>query len=782
MIFTRSWLSEFIDISNIPDEKILSTLNSIGFEVESYKKISTPAGVVVGKVLECEKHPDADKLSVCQVDNGSNVVSIVCGAPNVAKDQMVAVATLGTKLPNGLVIKQTELRGVQSLGMLCSSSEIGLEKTNDGIIVFDDTIDGLKIGLELNHLPQITDSIFEIDITPNRGDCLSIYGIARELASVFSLELKGYNTFQPTEITKGIGRVMSIHTSSKTDSSLAFRIAQSSPNEKENRYFLMDYRIAIIGSKATERISKIIGYATHATGVILNIINENALLKNQDGKYDVFIEKSNNGINILKSKNELCQIGIKQSDSSKASLNDEVLVFIASYIDPKNLLNISEKIEKKDDSIWQKSSKGSEPNLQLGLNYLSHIASRFCGREFYAGSAEDIKISEREAIKVDVNKINAIIGDSLDKNFIVGVLRRLNFHTTVNADMDSCIIKIPPFRHDISNVHDIAEEILRIKGIDSIKPLPLLVTEEKRVNESSKKYYLYRNLRKNAVANGFFETVHFIFTDRKDIDTFGFDKIKESLDVSNPITAELNTLRTSLLLNILNSASKNFKNGAKCVALFESGVVFEKNRNEKNKMAFVWSGKSERESIQNSGKPSDISFTEFIGKISNIFSGLHVVQKEVKSDFSHPYRYAILEQNGVQIGLIGALHKKAQDYFDLPVTFVCEIELDSIKEVKKSAVEFSKLQKSERDLTLIVHDDLKFDYLKKCIEALNEPLIRDFFAIDVYKANSSDKESALSIRLILQSDDKTLSEEDISGVVRNVLDKFSQEFGIGIKQ
>ena len=170
MIFTRSWLGEFIDISNITDEKILSTLNLIGFEVEGYKKITIPSGVVFGKVLECEKHPNADKLNVCQVDNGTSVATIVCGAANVAKWQFVAVATLGAKLPSGLVIKQAELRGVQSFGMLCSSDEIGIEKINDGILVFDSSVEGLKIGTELNNILQIADSVFEIDITPNRSD------------------------------------------------------------------------------------------------------------------------------------------------------------------------------------------------------------------------------------------------------------------------------------------------------------------------------------------------------------------------------------------------------------------------------------------------------------------------------------------------------------------------------------------------------------------------------------------------------------------------------------
>ncbi|MDD2639584.1 MAG: phenylalanine--tRNA ligase subunit beta, partial [Arcobacteraceae bacterium] len=224
MIVTRTWLQEFIDISKTSTDEICKTLNSIGLEVDSVSKIAVPSGVVIGKVLEKSKHPDADKLNVCLVDIGNEVVQIVCGAKNVDEDQYVPVATVGCDLGNDFKIKPAKLRGVPSNGMICSSTEIGLPKLNDGILVLDNSIGELILGKELNAYTAFNDDIIEIDLTANRGDCLSINGIARELSTCYNLPLfeeeksLNYNEF-------GIGQVLEIECASNIDSSLIFKAA-----------------------------------------------------------------------------------------------------------------------------------------------------------------------------------------------------------------------------------------------------------------------------------------------------------------------------------------------------------------------------------------------------------------------------------------------------------------------------------------------------------------------------------------------------------------------------
>lgn len=221
MIITRRWLEEFINISNISTDEICKTLNSIGLEVDSVEKKSIASKVVVAKVLSKEKHPDADKLNVCQVDLGDEVTQIVCGASNVEAGQTVAVATIGAILGNDFKIKAAKLRGVESNGMICSSTELGLPKLNDGIMVLDNSIGELILGKELKDYPSLNDDIIEIGLTPNRGDCLSILGVARELAAFYDLPLieldKNINSHELS-----IGQIFEIN-SSNIDTFLAYK-------------------------------------------------------------------------------------------------------------------------------------------------------------------------------------------------------------------------------------------------------------------------------------------------------------------------------------------------------------------------------------------------------------------------------------------------------------------------------------------------------------------------------------------------------------------------------
>ncbi|XPV52277.1 MAG: YtpR family tRNA-binding protein [Halarcobacter ebronensis] len=217
MIVTRKWLEEFIDISKISTDDICKTLNSIGLEVDSVKEVRIASKVVVGKVLEKEKHPDADKLNICQVDVGDETVQIVCGAKNVDAGQYVPVAIVGCKLNDNFKIKKAKLRGVESNGMICSSTELGLAKLNDGILELDNSIGKLKIGKELNEYPLINDDIIEIELTANRGDCLSINGIARELSAFYTIPFKE-KEFKIDYNELGIGQFLEVECESSIES------------------------------------------------------------------------------------------------------------------------------------------------------------------------------------------------------------------------------------------------------------------------------------------------------------------------------------------------------------------------------------------------------------------------------------------------------------------------------------------------------------------------------------------------------------------------------------
>ncbi|MDD3467553.1 MAG: phenylalanine--tRNA ligase subunit beta [Campylobacterales bacterium] len=781
MIFTRSWLSEFVDISKISDEDILKTLNTVGIEVAAYKKIEIPKNVVVGKIIEFEKHPNADKLSVCKVDSGKAVLDIVCGAKNVQKDALVALATIGAHLPGGIDIKQAELRGVQSYGMLCSSTELGLPKLNDGIMIFDHSIDKLKIGEELSKVAQIADSVFEVEITPNRGDCLSVRGIAREIAAFYALELKEIDTKKIKESEKGIGRILTLHSQAKTSANAAFRVFETADLTSKGA-MLIDYRLAVIGENGcANQLQKLSTYVSHAVGINPSFIGESAFNK-IDEKIAIYLDVTKDGIEEIKGKECVLQIGIKQAKDSEPKAEDANIILAATYISPSKLFELHDIIKEKDDEIFYRSSRGSEPDLTMGLNYTCSIMSSLCGVAFYAGCEDDIKPVGKAPIKVDINKINTIVGSSLDKNLIVSLLRKLYFGVTVNAEFDSCVVEIPPFRHDIVNVFDLSEEIVRIKGIDTIESVPMTFTESLKENESIKRYRFLKNIRQNAAAQGFFEAVHFIFADRATQEKFGFECIKEEGDIVNPITSELNTLRSTLLLNLLSSASKNAKNSQSKIALFEAGTVFNKNRDEKTVVSFVWAGASEDESITNAGKPSSMDLQKFVSKLSSVFGGFEFEVMKSSGAFLHPHQCAQVVKDGIQVGFVAKLHPSAEEFFELKNCFVCEINFSKLVNECKKAKEFSKFQRSVRDLTIAVSADFAYAPIRKCIEGVKNKLLKSAMPIDIYKESPSAKDASLTIRLVLQSDDRTLEDKDIQAVTTDVLNALNSELGLGLKQ
>ena len=306
MIITRSWLEEFIDISKISTDEICKTLNAIGLEIESLESYSIAPKVVVGKVLEKVKHPEADKLNICQVDIGSEVTQIVCGAKNVDAGQFVPVATIGCDLGNDFIIKNAKLRGVESNGMICSSTELGLAKLNDGILVLDDSIGELVLGKELREYSKLNDSVIEIGLTPNRGDCLSINGIARELSAYYNIPLNDLEK-QVNYNNLGIGQVLEIECDSNIDASLSFKAVDFS-NFRLN--VLANLRTGIIGKfQENNDIKNVLNYITHSTGVILNAYSKEKAIKKENLSI-LNIKKDENGFDCFYGIEQLSKICI----------------------------------------------------------------------------------------------------------------------------------------------------------------------------------------------------------------------------------------------------------------------------------------------------------------------------------------------------------------------------------------------------------------------------------------------------------------------------------------
>jgi len=774
MIITRKWLQEYIDISKLSTQSICKALNSIGLEVDSTERILIPNGVVVGKVESCEKHPDADKLNICQVDIGTKIEQIVCGAKNVAAGQLVAVATVGATLGEDFKIKKAKLRGVESNGMICSSTEIGLPKLNDGIMELDNSIGELIIGKELNEYALINDETIEIELTANRGDCLSINGVARELSTYFNIALKNLDPIVNTN-NKGIGQVFDVHYDTNCQSSLIYKAVDI---KKFSLKLIHKLRASTIDQLKSTDIETAIAYATHSSGVLINAYAKAITSKKDGDLVSLSVDRDEDGFDNVSGDVLLSTIGIEAGNVEK--LCDEILIE-ASYTNPEVLAQSVFDKKKKTGEIYYKASRGSEPNLDAGIDTIISLLSAN-GATIYNGSKNFINDIEQNTININNGQLNAIIGQDIEPSTVSQILTSLGFFVKQDGQ-DTINVTIPPFRHDIKNIADITEEVVRIIGIDQIKSKPLLIQELNNINDTSNALILKNQIRAKAISNGFFETITYVFTNRELLEKYNFPTVIKKKDILNPIVNELNTFRTSLSLNLVQAVSHNVKQGYKSIALFESGIVFDKNREETKKIGFIFSGESENPSVNNCAKPSNIDFFSFTQKISNIIGDFELqAMKKIISDFVHPYQNANIMQNGKSIGIIYKLHPTVSKDFDISDdTYIAQINQASLKDDTVIATNISKFQSSKRDLSIIAPKSLEYKQIKKEINSLRIKDIKQFNLVDVYTDEKLGDDESLTIRFNLQSEEKTYEEKDINDIMDKILDKLKKELNIGLR-
>jgi len=778
MIVTRSWLQEWIDLTGISTEDIAKTFNAIGLEVDRVHEYRIPKKIVFGKVLECEKHPDADKLNVCKVDIGSATRQIVCGAANVRAGLSVAVATIGAVMPNGMAIKPVKLRGVDSEGMICSSSELGLPDTGNGIMELDSSIGNFELGEELGQSPLFNDDLIEIELTANRGDCLSIRGVARDLSAAFDRPVKEY-TVTDNDEKRGIGRILSLVHEKDLDVNLRYKALDL---KELTLPFVVKLRLAQIEEKRSCDVESMMLYVTHSTGVILRAYKHDFFTHDGEKLGKVILGEDEHGFACIENeqKEVASIVGIIQKEASKMTEGKGTVVLEASYIPPDIISKKMAESKIEAGPMFYKTSRGSEPELEGGLSYCIDLIEAYSNSTTFSGAVELSKSFKEKIVTVTKQEIDEIIGANIDKSVIANILKNLGFDTS-KSSTDSFVITVPQFRHDILNKQDIVEEIVRMVGIDNIPSKPFLLKEANRLEDNYFAYKKRSHYRKRAAQSGFFESVHFVFDEKKVLESFGFKTTKDELELLNPIVQTLDTLRPTLLTGLLKAASQNVKNGYASVKLFEIGSVFSPTREESLKAAFLFSGHRENESLSNAGKPAKIDFAYFVQKIADVVGDVVLREHTTEHKLSHIYQSAAVVQNGEVIGELFRVHPEVEKAYDLDVTFMCELDFDKLSYELRTAQKRSKYQASFRDLSLIMPKDMSYEKVKDVINAhATDELIR-FYPVDKYSDENLGENMSLSIRFVLQSDEKTLEEEDITKAIDTILEALQKELSVGLR-
>jgi phenylalanyl-tRNA synthetase beta chain len=727
VIFTKNWLNEWIDLSDVSDEEIARTLNRIGLEVDTVRQFSAPKGVVVGKVETTKSHPNAEKLEICQINIGTETLQIVTNDKKVLEGDFVPVATVGTVLPT-FKIKKGKLRGEESFGMLCSTEEFGIPRVGEGVVILDDSIGELVEGKDLSEFSIFNDTLFEIELTANRGDCLSLHGIARDLATAFNRELK-----------KDFGKLSE---ENGDFGEIDYNLAYYDFEEISEIPLFIRTRLAIIGKLVEDDFKNLSRYVLNSTGVLLKSV--------KDAEKISLVDK------VLHFGDSKIGISSKEGD---------VLEF--SYIDPEKIsVDVFEK-KLKTDELYYNSSRGSEPDIFIGIEFLESlnlIKNLKTTKSFK-------NMTQQREISINFSEIDDLIGIPVSALKIEQILESLGFKVELQAD--SVKLNVPKFRHDIKNRGDVVEEILRIIGIDKIPARKMEFTESRRDNETSQKLQLKEQIRNSAIANGFYETLLYTFGEKKTLEKYGFSEFEESL--LNPIVESMDTLRPTLVIGLLQAVQRNINFGKSRVPLFEIGRTVAKDRSEKEMLAFVFSGNIESDSFSNAGKPAEIDFTTFSKMVLSSIGGGKISQSSPETKLEHPYQIAKVSKNGAKIGKIYKLHNTIQAEFDIPTTYIAEIELDKFEILQDIATEYSKFGGVNRDLSLVIGKDLEFRPVRDSINSLQNPLITDFYPLDIFQLD--DEKVSLTIRFQLQSMEKTLEENEITDFTNSVIEKLSNDFG-----
>lgn len=778
MIVTKQWLNEWIDLHAIDTDKISLALNAIGLEVDGITSIRIPQNVVVGHVVSCEKHPNADKLNLCQVDVGTHVAQIVCGAKNVAAGQMVAVALIGAELPGGLKIKKAKLRDVESCGMICSSTELGLPKINDGIMILDESIGELKIGQELSTYPLINDDVIEIGLTPNRGDCQSVYGVARDLSVYFDTEVKVLQEKEEEENQPGVGRVLNINGSEALDGSYMYKVFD---NKEIKVPLLVELRLGFAEVASNCALGKMVEYTTYVTGVLLRAYNHECFRSTSD-KAKIVITKDENDLDaIFAEGKKVALCGISQDEACRASSVDARIILEANYTHPDIIATKSANKKLASDKHLYRSSRGSEPALSFGLNYFFKMVSKTSAVMIYADAQQIIQDYEEQAINVHQSDLTAMIGEEIPKNQVIKILKKLGFGVNFAFEQDVINIKIPQFRHDVLNAQDICEEIVRIVGIDNITSKAFVFAEKRKMNVSYKNFKKRQMYRHKAAAVGFFETLHFVFDDEALAQKLALPTLSESLALANPITNDLNTLRMSLIPNMLKATSQNSKFGRKKIALFEVGSVFDAHRQERKKIAFIFSGENGLPEVSNHGKPSEIDFFAFAKKIQSVIGHFTLLPLASESGLISQSEAASVRMDGKEVGYMARVNLQIEKELDLPRTYICELDFEALLFEQKVAKEYSKFPSTSRDISLMVPRTMQYAVLEQFVQSIAPKELTKCSAIDVFSHESFGDNVSLTLKLQFQSNEKTLEEEDVTKALEHILSHINQEFGISIR-
>ena len=793
MKFTISWLKEYLE-TDCDLNSIVNRLNEIGLEVdnvidnsEAYKNFNCVV------VEECINHPDSDHLHICQVrySNDKEPITIVCGAPNVRSGLKTILCPAGCCLPNGTEIKKTKIRGVESNGMLCSEKELGLGDNHTGIIEIPETA---KIGENIVNILNLNDPLIDISITPNKGDCLSVYGIARDLACAGIGKLK---KLEDIKINNDFTTNTKLKVTDNNCPIFYFREIKNLKNCESPDW--IKKRLKSIDINPKNALVDITNYVMMCFGRPLHCydkskINGDVLVYPANGGEtftDLFDKeyKLNDKATIIGDKDKiLCLGGIMGSNTSGSSLDTNNIILECAVFDPINTARTSRLLNISSDSKYR-FERGVDPDItEFVLNYATNLILDICD-----GEASDIvKHEDENFIKTNVLELNydyieELLGINIDKEDIFNILETMDYKIKDNDNILS--ITVPHYKNNILVKEDIIDDIIRIYGYDKLKTGDFIDTNifEKDGNLFNKKYENKLYSVRNALAgNGYTELITYSFLNEKDSSYFA--ETKDELKIINPIIEDFSYMRQSLLPNILNIIKKNNNRGYYNLSFFEIGHIFNKANidSENNIITAIRSGSNKEKDIYRESRNFDVFDLK-----KDLFDTLEVLGINGEkmnidnntSNYYHPNRSGAVYMGKTLIAYFGELHPNINSIFELKNrTIAFELFLDKLpkkiflEDKSKNSFKPDDLQPIMRDFAFIISNDVKVGDILKNIYALDKEYITNVHLFDVYSDDKMEGKKSIAFTITIQPKNENMNKDDIDKISNNVIEYITKEF------
>jgi phenylalanyl-tRNA synthetase beta chain len=786
MQVSKLWLQDYFNQS-IDSVDLDRVLTMAGLEVEDVQNFSALSDlIIVGEIVRIEKHPDADRLNVCQVNVGKKeLLQIVCGAPNARLGIKVPCATIGTKLP-GFDIKKAKLRGVESQGMLCSAKEIGLNHESEGLYELNDT---LEVGQTIKNALSLNDTIYVLSLTPNRADCLSIMGVAREISALTQIPLKTavFNQIESNFKSEQIVVVEDANSCPR----YCGREIKGIDNTKKLPDIILN-RLETVGIKSISPVVDITNFVLFEMGQPLHafdnkkisgsiIVRKSKIKESLSLLNDQSIEFTGNELIIADDKQPLALAGIMGGEFSSVDHRTSSIFLECAYFNPSSIAGRARSFGLNTDSSHRFERGVDFGNTLNALNRASELILKYCGGE--CSDVIDIAsmLPQRQPITIRTKRVSDILGVVVPASDVQTILKALHFNVKKNGD--DYIVTPPSYRFDIAIEEDLIEEVIRLYGYDNIPAMPPAI-KSSMLRSIDKERSTY-SIKSTFSDYGYDEVITYSFIDKETE-----EKLHENLnhiELKNPIASQMNVMRSKLWGSHLETLTYNINRGQSQVRLFEIASVYKKNESvfkEKTIVSGLVYGDHMHE--QWSEEKRQVNYFDIKGDLEGISINsldFRVPQKPIPKAL-HPGQTAELLQNEISVGWLGRVHPSWQQHFELTGSaYLFEFTLESLKDKRRKKIDIpSKFNPIRRDIAVIVDKYIPTGDLVRAIK--NEEISRlvKFYPFDTYEGTGIDEgKKSVAFMILMQDTYKTLADQDVNKIVERILLVLKNKFSAKLR-